>query len=103
MLLSEIASCPMGKELMELLNQAQFIPILTDKTAEQLREEAEQEEKEREEHEKKITEEGMDKMREIIYDKLKSDPKFQKLFESLNYESFCKMFEETEGESQDDD
>lgn len=96
MLLSEVSSCPMGKELMELLNQAQFIPALTDKTTEQLREEAEQEEKEREEHEEKIKQNAMEKMCEIIYDKLKSDPRFKRLFESLNYESFCKMFEETE-------
>jgi ribosomal protein L16 Arg81 hydroxylase len=100
-LLTEISSCPMGKELMELLNQAKFIPELTEKTAEQIREEAEKEEKEIQEHDEKMTKEGMDKMCEIIYDKLKENPKFKQFFGSLNYESFCRMFEEAKEEEEE--
>ena len=91
----------MGKELIELLNRAAFLPPLTDKSTEEIKEEAEKEEKEREEHEEKVKQEGMEKMCEVIYDKLKSDPRFKQFFESLNYESFCKMFEEEPKEEEE--
>lgn len=100
MLLSEVMSCPMGKELMELLNQARFIPELTEKTAEQMKEEAEKEEIERKEREEKLREEGKDKMLETIYDKLRGNEKLKKFFQSLNYETFCKMFNEEESEEE---
>jgi len=90
-LLREVFDCPMGKELMTLLNQAKFIPNIQDKTLEELKAEMENEEKERQEHEAKLKAQAADEMLEKVYNELRQENHLHKFFESLNFERFCKI------------
>jgi hypothetical protein len=57
-LMKELAANPVGKQLMEFLNKAEFLPKEPDKTEEELRLEAEAEDKAIREREAQLKEEG---------------------------------------------
>lgn len=69
-LLTELTSSPYGQRLIDLLNQAQFLPEVVVKTEEEMKVEAEAEEKAIVEREKELKEEGrkegIEKLMEFI-------------------------------------
>jgi len=100
-LASELARCPYGKEIMDLLKRANFIPIEENMTPEQLKAKAEEEEKERLEYETKLKEDAQKEILRTIYNELTERPEFRKFFEDLNFDKFCELF--VKKKSEDDE
>jgi hypothetical protein len=59
-LLTELMSCPLGKKLSDLLNQADFLPEKKEMTEEEMKKQAEEEELAIKEREEKLKQEGYD-------------------------------------------
>jgi len=83
-LLKELTASPFGQRLIQLLNEAKFLPEVKTKTKEELKAEADKEDTEREEHEEQLRDRGR---KEAI----------RKLFAALRErygDNFVKDFEE---------
>ena len=101
-LMKELTASPYGQRVIELLNEAKFLPERPVKTQEELKAEAESETKEREAHEEGVKESGRRDMMIKMLAKLRQlrGDGFVKAFEeSLNAneegEESVKKFEET--------
>ena len=100
-LASELARCPYGKEIMDLLKRANFIPIEENMTSEQLKAKAEQEEKERLEYETRLKEDAQKEILRIIYNYLTEQKEFKKFFEELNFDKFCELLVKKKSEDEE--
>ena len=83
-LMKELTASPYGQRLIDLLNEAKFLPEISPKTVEELKKEADAEEKEREEHEESLRERGRKDMMFKVLAKLRE----------LHGDDFVKAFEE---------
>lgn len=100
-LMKELVASPYGQRVIELLNEANFLPEKSPKTHEELKVEAEEEEKERTLHEEGLKERGRRDMMLKLLGKLRQlrGDKFVKAFEVAlsgdeEGEDLVKKFEE---------
>jgi hypothetical protein len=98
----ELAACPYGEEIMDLLRRAEFIPAGPHGTAEELVAEAKREEEELMKREEVLREEGRKEIREKYINYLKKKRLSKKATEALE-ELACKENEDVERKAEEEE